>query len=253
MIDRVLYLFSEGIRGVLRTKITAIATIITIGITSSFVMITAQFGENISKFVEIVRDQYELQIFFKENVDEIKALEIINELNAFEEINSTRLITKDQAAKIFEDEFGENIFDVLDYNPLPYGSIVEISPRNDNSFNISLLSGKILNNDGVDEVRYQGRLISLVERYYRFFYIFLTLISCLILFATIILISNTIRLTIFARKDLIKVLKLSGATNNFIKLPFFQVASKPATCRPALAGARGNRHGAPQRNAFNAE
>ena len=64
MIDRVLYLFSEGIRGVLRTKITAIATIITIGITSSFVMITAQFGENISKFVEIVRGQYELQIFF---------------------------------------------------------------------------------------------------------------------------------------------------------------------------------------------
>jgi len=220
MIDRVLYLFSEGIRGLLRTKITAIATIITIGITSSFVMITAQFGENISKFVEIVRGQYELQIFFKENVDEIKALEIINELNAFEEINSTKLITKDQAAKIFEDEFGENIFDVLDYNPLPYGSVVEISPHNDNSFNVSLLSGKILNIDGVDEVRYQGRLISLVERYYRFFYIFLTLISCLILFATIILISNTIRLTIFARKDLIKVLKLSGATNNFIKLPF---------------------------------
>ena len=89
MIDRILYLLSEGIRGLLRTKITAIATIITIGITSSFVMISAQFGENLSQFVDIVRNQYELQIFFKENVDEIKALEIINELNAFEEINST--------------------------------------------------------------------------------------------------------------------------------------------------------------------
>ena len=80
MIDRILYLLSEGIRGLLRTKITAIATIITIGITSSFVMISAQFGENLSQFVDIVRNQYELQIFFKENVDETKALNIISNI-----------------------------------------------------------------------------------------------------------------------------------------------------------------------------
>lgn len=220
MIDRILYLFSEGIRGLLRTKITAIATIITIGITSSFVMISAQFGENLSQFVDIVRNQYELQIFFKENVDETKALNIISKLNQLEEINSSRLITKDEAAKIFENEFGENIFDILNYNPLPYGSVVEISPDKNNSLDVNLLSKKILNINGVDEVRFQGKLISVIERYYRFFFIFLTITSSLILFATIILISNTIRLTIYARKDLIKVLKLAGATNNFIKIPF---------------------------------
>lgn len=220
MIDRILYLLSEGIRGLLRTKITAIATIITIGITSSFVMISAQFGENLSQFVDIVRNQYELQIFFKENVDETKALNIISKLNELEEINSSRLITKEEAAKIFENEFGENIFDILNYNPLPYGSVVEISPDKNNSIDVNLLSKKILNIDGVDEVRFQGKLISVIERYYRFFFIFLTITSSLILFATIILISNTIRLTIYARKDLIKVLKLAGATNNFIKIPF---------------------------------
>lgn len=220
MIDRILYLFSEGIRGLLRTKITAIATIITIGITSSFVMISAQFGENLSQFVDIVRNQYELQIFFKENVDETKALNIISKLNELEEINSSRLITKDEAAKIFENEFGENIFDILNYNPLPYGSVVEISPDKNNSLDVNLLSKRILNINGVDEVRFQGKLISVIERYYRFFFIFLTITSSLILFATIILISNTIRLTIYARKDLIKVLKLAGATNNFIKIPF---------------------------------
>ena len=220
MIDRILYLLSEGIRGLLRTKITAIATIITIGITSSFVMISAQFGENLSQFVDIVRNQYELQIFFKENVDETKALNIISNLNELEEINSSRLITKDEAAKIFENEFGENIFDILNYNPLPYGSVVEISPDKNNSLDVNLLSKRILNINGVDEVRFQGKLISVIERYYRFFFIFLTITSSLILFATIILISNTIRLTIYARKDLIKVLKLAGATNNFIKIPF---------------------------------
>ena len=220
MIDRILYLLSEGIRGLLRTKITAIATIITIGITSSFVMISAQFGENLSQFVDIVRNQYELQIFFKENVDETKALNIISKLNELEEINSSRLITKDEAAKIFENEFEKNIFDILNYNPLPYGSVVEISPDKNNSIDVNLLSKKILNIDGVDEVRFQGKLISVIERYYRFFFIFLTITSSLILFATIILISNTIRLTIYARKDLIKVLKLAGATNNFIKVPF---------------------------------
>jgi len=220
VIDKISYLFSEGIRSLLRNKITTIATIIAIGITSSFVMITAQFGENISKFVQVVRDQYEFQIFFDENINEEEANEINLILNSFEDIKSTRLISKEEAAKIFKEEFGENIFEILSYNPLPLSSVIEISPPLDNSLDINFLSRKIKKIKGVDEVRFQGRLISFIEKYYELSFIFLTILTSTILFATVIIISNTIRLTIFARKDLIRILKLVGATNNFIKFPF---------------------------------
>ena len=220
MIDKILYLFSEGIRSLLRNKITTIATIIAIGITSSFVMITAQLGENISKFVQVVRDQYEFQIFFDENINEDEANEINLLLNTFDNVKSTRLISKEEAAKIFNKEFGENIFEILDYNPLPFASVIEISSPLDNSLDINYLSRKIKKIKGVDEVRFQGRLISFIERYYESSFIFLTILSSAILFATVIIISNTIRLTIFARRDLIRILKLVGATNNFIKFPF---------------------------------
>ena len=192
MIDKILYLFSEGIRSLLRNKITTIATIIAIGITSSFVMITAQLGENISKFVQVVSDQYEFQIFFDENINEDEANEINLLLNTFDNVKSTRLISKEEAAKIFNKEFGENIFEILDYNPLPFASVIEISSPLDNSLDINYLSRKIKKIKGVDEVRFQGRLISFIERYYESSFIFLTILSSAILFATVIIISNTI-------------------------------------------------------------
>ena len=74
--------------------------------------------------------------------------------------------------------------------------------------------------EGVDEVRYQGRLISLIERYYEGFFAAVTALAAAILFGTVILISNTIRLSIYARRDLIRILKLVGATDRFVRFPF---------------------------------
>jgi len=59
MIDRFLYLVSEGIRSLWRTKSTVLATITAIGIASSFVVIIAVVGENVSGIIQIARGQYE--------------------------------------------------------------------------------------------------------------------------------------------------------------------------------------------------
>ena len=220
MIDRFLYLVSEGIRSLWRTKTTALATISAIGIAASFVVFSAVVGENISGIIQIARGQYEFQVFFSKDVDNIRAAELVDQIGAIEGIKSASLITKEEAADIFQREFGENIFDLLEENPLPPGSVLKLQQPKDGRIDVNPIIKQIELVEGVDEVRYQGRLISLIERYYEGFFAAVTALAAAILFGTVILISNTIRLSIYARQDLIRILKLVGATDRFVRFPF---------------------------------
>ena len=220
MIDRFLYLVSEGIRSLWRTKTTALATISAIGIAASFVVFSAVVGENISGIIQIARGQYEFQVFFSKDVDNIRAAELVDQIGAIEGIKSASLITKEEAADIFQREFGENIFDLLEENPLPPGSVLKLQQPKNRKIEVNPIIKQIELVEGVDEVRYQGRLISLIERYYEGFFAAVTALAAAILFGTVILISNTIRLSIYARRDLIRILKLVGATDRFVRFPF---------------------------------
>ena len=220
MIDRFLYLVSEGIRSLWRTKTTALATISAIGIAASFVVFSAVVGENISGIIQIARGQYEFQVFFLEDVDNIRAAELVDQIGAIEGIKFASLITKEEAADIFQREFGENIFDLLEENPLPPGSVLKLKQPKDGRIDVNPIIKQIELVEGVDEVRYQGRLISLIERYYEGFFAAVTALAATILFGTVVLISNTIRLSIYARRDLIRILKLVGATDRFVRFPF---------------------------------
>tara|TARA_B100001105_G_scaffold184645_1_gene149528 strand:+ start:71 stop:937 length:867 start_codon:yes stop_codon:yes gene_type:complete len=220
MIDRFLYLVSEGIRSLWRTKTTALATISVIGIAASFVVFSAVVGENISGIIQIAREQYEFQVFFSKDVDNIRAAELVDQIGAIEGIKSASLITKEEAADIFQREFGENIFDLLEENPLPPGSVLKLKQPKDGRIDVNPIIKQIELVEGVDEVRYQGRLISLIERYYEGFFAAVTALAAAILFGTVILISNTIRLSIYARRDFIRILKLVGATDRFVRFPF---------------------------------
>ena len=220
MIDRFLYLVSEGIRSLWRTQTTALAPISVIGIAASFVVFSAVVGENISGIIQIARGQYEFQVFFSEDVDNIRAAELVDQIGAIEGIMSASLITKEEAADIFQREFGENIFDLLEENPLPPGSVLKLQQPKDRRIEVNPIIKQIELVEGVDEVRYQERLISLIERYYEGFFAAVTALAAAILFGTVILISNTIRLSIYARRDLIRILKLVGATDRFVGFPF---------------------------------
>lgn len=220
MIDRFLYLLSEGIRSLWRAKTTAIATISAIGIAASFVVFSAIVGENLSGVIQIARGQYEFQVFFGQDVSDVRAAELVEEIADMEGISAASLITKAEAADIFQREFGENIYDLLQENPLPPASVVKLDEETEGQLDINPIVNRISSMPEVDEVRYQGRLISMIERYYQGFFAVVTALAVAILFGTVVLIANTIRLSIYARRDLIRTLKLVGATDRFVRFPF---------------------------------
>ena len=108
-------------------------------------------------------------MFFKDNVPIQKVEEVVASFNQIKGVRSTTLITKNDAEKIFKSQFGEDIMNLVGYNPLPVSCVVNIVKDDMNKINISPIINKLKNYVEVDEVNYQGRIIFQIESYYQKF------------------------------------------------------------------------------------
>lgn len=215
-----LYLISEGFKNLWREKLSVFASIVAISIAMSFVVFGGIAGQDFSRIIKLARSQYELQVFFSPMITDTDASRYIEEIVKIKGVKSVNLISKQEAAEIFEKEFGENLLDLLHENPLPSSCVVKLDENVPQKFDVRPIVNQIKKIDNVEEVQYQGRIISVIERYYKGFFTIVTGIFVIILFGTMVLIFNTIRLTIYSRRDLIRTLKLVGASNRFVRFPF---------------------------------
>jgi len=130
-------------------------------------------------------------------------------------------IGKEESAKIFYDEFGEDIVEVLGYNPLPTSLKVNLEENGFDSNQVNILIEEYKLNSLIDEISYQGNYIDNIEsRINLFIFIFLVLVL-LVIFISIQIIGNTTGLSLSNRRDFIEILRYNGASNLFIKTPFF--------------------------------
>ena len=218
--DKLSFLISEGLKNLWRHKLTSFSSIfsifLTLIISGSLIIVT----QNTSKVIEYLRDKYKIEVFFKNEVSNDKVKEIVNDINKINGVRSTTIITKDDAEKIFKSQFGEDIMKIIGYNPLPISCVVNIVKDESKIINITSIINQLESFQEIDEINYQGRIISRIEYYYQLFVKLMTSILVLAFFISIFTISNTIRLTIYAKEKLIESLQLIGATRFFVKAPF---------------------------------
>ena len=218
--DKIIFLFSEGLKNLWRHKLTAFtaifSTFLTLIVAGSLIIAS----ENTNKVIEYLRDKYKIEVFFKKDVSDKRLGEIIKEFKMIRGVRSITIITKSDAEKIFKSQFGEDILEILGYNPLPASCVLNVVKKQANKLNIRPIIDQLQKFPEVDEVSYQGRLISRIESYYEKFVKIMTVLLILILIISVFIISNTVRLTIIAKKELIQALQLIGATRSFVKAPF---------------------------------
>jgi len=218
--DKMMFIFSEGLKNLWRHKLTAFSaifsTFLTLSVTGSLIIAT----ENTNKVIEYLRDKYKIEVFFKQNISDDRVVALAKEFNSIRGIRSTTVITKSDAEKIFKSQFGENILDMVGYNPLPASCVLNIVKNQPDAVKIRPIIDRLRTYPEVDEVNYQGRLINRIESYYQKFVKGMTGLLIFVLLISVLIISNTVRLTIFAKEELIKALQLIGATRAFVKAPF---------------------------------
>ena len=218
--DKLLYLISEGFKNVWRHKMTTFTAVFSLFLALYFVGLLAVAGENTKTILQYLRSKYKIEVFFKQDIEYQSAKSISASILKIKGVRSSTVINKDDAVRIFKDQFGEDILAILGYNPLPISAVVNLKRKSDQLLDASPIVNEIKSLDGVEEVRYQGHLIKKIERTYAKIMKYFPFMAMVFVLVAVLVIYNTVKLSIFARKDLINSLKLIGATKLFIQMPF---------------------------------
>ena len=221
MIDQFAFLISEGFKSFYRNKLASFLCVITIFINFSILGSLFVVGYNTNSLVDFFRSKYTFEIFLVDDIEEKTYIDFVNQLNSNKIIANTELIDKQKSAIIFKKEFGEDVVEMLGYNPLPISVKVFINEEDFDFSKVDLLIKSLSNIDFVDEVEYRGRYIDEVEdRINLAIFLFLVFVVAII-FLSYQIISNTVNLSMTNRKDFIDILKYNGASRIFIKIPFY--------------------------------
>ena len=218
--DKIIFLLSEGLKNLWRHKLTAFTAVFSIFLTLTLAGSLIIVSDNTGKIIEYLRDKYKIEVFFKQNISNERIEEVVSEFKSIKGVRSTTIITKIDAKKIFKSQFGENVLDIVGYNPLPASCVINLVKDQKDKINIRPIIDRLRKFSEVDEVNYQGRLINRIESSYQAFVKISVLLLIIVLIVSVLIISNTVRLTIYAKNELIKSFQLVGATRAFIKTPF---------------------------------
>jgi len=217
---KAIYLFSEGIKNIWRHKMTALTAIISLSISLYIIGLLFLVEGNTYKILQYFRTKYKIEVFFNQEVGNEEAVGLIHKIKKIKGIRNVTIIEKEDAVRIFKDQFGENIVDVLGYNPLPVSAVVNLERNKKESINVEPIIKSIRNIKQINEIKYQGSLIRKIERNFKKISDRLPIISLSVTIIALLIIYNTIKLSIYSRKESIKTLELIGASRLFVKLPF---------------------------------
>ncbi len=172
------------------------------------------------KLSDYVKENISFSIIMKENVKEAGIIQLQKILDATAYVKSTEYITREEAAQEFKEELGEDFTSFLGYNPLLPTIEVRFKADYANNDSLAIIKDKILANSNVKEVWYQESLVDVVNSNLRKIGLIILGFSGLLLLISIALINNTIRLSVYSKRFLIRSMLLVGATRSFISRPF---------------------------------
>ena len=214
------YLLAESVSGFKRTKLSSVVSIMTICIALLLLGVFVVVTTNAARFVDVLRTKVELEAFLREPMSPVEVDSLRSAVRAIDGVASVTYVSKAEAAKIFKEEFGEDVLDVLAFNPLPPSLRINLAPGSITASGTRAVSDRVAAMAGVDTVIYRRALIELIDRRAEQFNSVTLGLGLLIGLSAILLVSNTIRLAIYAKRKLIRTMELVGATWSFIRLPF---------------------------------
>lgn len=164
------------------------------------------------------------EIVMNSNVNEDNILRLKNELDSMPAVMSTEYITPKEALSRLSKDLGEDFVKWLgnEENPLLPSIDVRFHSAYANTDSIAVVENFLRNNPDVSEVCYQKSLVDDINNNVRKIAVVLTVVSVVLLLIAIALIRNTIRLSIYSKRFLVRSMQLVGATESFIRRPFLR-------------------------------
>ena len=179
----------------------------------------------------------QLIVYLDDKISNNDKIKIENLFESNIKIESIIFISRDQAWKKFQGEFSSRskFITSLKFNPLPDSYTLRFKNDLNRLQNIREFSEKIKNQKGIESVEYGEKWIYRFEQFINFLRVFIISFGVVLFSGLIFIISNTIKLSIYTRKDEIDLMSLLGATHRFIKAPLLFEGILQATGGALLA------------------
>ena len=202
--------------------ITSVISITLVLFTLGFLGLFVLHAKSLSNYI---KENIGFEVIMKDNVKEVDIVHLQKQLDILPGIKSTEYITKEEATQRLTNVMGDNFADFIDdnNNPLLPSIDVRFNANWANNDSILRIEQVVLENKSVKEVYYQKSVVHLINSNLKKISLVLFGFSLLLLFIAVALINNTIRLSIYSKRFIIRTMQLVGATHRFIIGPFIIV------------------------------
>lgn len=213
------YFFCEMCRNLYRSKLVTSVSVITIGILLFFLICLSLVMINVHKWINDNENQPQMSVYLSVNLSREQEDDLVQNIISTANAKKTKFVSRDESYNVFLSIYGSEMLSAIDENPFP--AVLELGFSNDfQKYEIDRLSEKIGSFYGVESLVYSNEWLKKLEKFrmkVSFGLVIFSIIMVLVVFFTIM---NTIKLTVYAREDMIKNMQYIGASGWYIRAPF---------------------------------
>lgn len=203
-----------------RLQTSTATTIISISLVLFMLGLLGLIVLHAQKLSDYVKENIGFSVIIKEEIKETGIIEFQKKLDLEPFVKSTEYITRERAAEELTKDLGEDFIGFLGYNPLLASIDIRLNAAYANNDSLKVLEKRILTSPLVKEVFYHKSLVDLVNQNIRRISIVILAFTLVLLLISVALINNTIRLSVYSKRFIIKSMLLVGATQRFVRKPF---------------------------------
>jgi cell division transport system permease protein len=212
------YLIGEGFTNVFKNKKSTGASLMIMCATMIIFGIFLMLSENINHFVDDIKSEQGFQVFLYNDATDEEIQEVGDKIRALDGVNTVEFKNKEDAMNVMKEKFGDSAYLIESYGADIYSTsyivtLTDLSLSKD-------VQNKILEFDNVKRITSSDETVTTLLNLAKGIKIITGVILILLVIISIFIISNTIKLTVHARRKEISIMKYVGATNNFIRWPF---------------------------------
>jgi len=204
----------------------SVLNLITIAIISLSLLVLSTFlliFLNLQNYLGSWQKQFQITAYLADAITPEKLAAIEEEIGRIDGVRELSYISKEEALAFFKDTFPDHrqVLEGLKENPLPASFDIQLKDMHQGPDQVKAVARQLKTIPGIDAVEYGQYWIEGYAGFLNFLKSGGLVVGAVVLLATIFIIANTIRLTVYARKEEIEIMRLVGATGSFIRAPFF--------------------------------
>lgn len=203
-----------------------LSSVISISLVLLLVGIAAMLLVNARSVSDYFKENMQVSVMMKQHVTDQAAMDYQNSvLDGKRFIKKTVFVSKEQGQREMADMLGDDFLEVFETSPIPVSIDITLKAEYVSADSLEVVRHEIASSPLVDEVVYQSSLVDALNANLSRISAVLGVFIALLLFISFVLINNTVRLNVYARRFTIHTMKLVGATRSFIRAPFLVQAA----------------------------